>query len=114
MTLKSGIENMLMHYIPEVKSVVEVRRRLTKAASCRLLTVGQRILLWLAAACGSRGHACLLSWLLRPLPCSFSPVRPCYRLFPQAPPDEAEEEGIKAFTKLESKLESPLEQHLSN
>lgn len=25
-TLKSGIENMLMHYIPEVKSVIEVRR----------------------------------------------------------------------------------------
>lgn len=24
MTLKSGIENMLMHYIPEVKQVVEV------------------------------------------------------------------------------------------
>lgn len=24
-TLKSGIENMLMHYIPEVKQVVEVR-----------------------------------------------------------------------------------------
>jgi Fe-S cluster biogenesis protein NfuA len=23
-TLKSGIENMLMHYIPEVKEVVEV------------------------------------------------------------------------------------------
>ncbi|GBG00201.1 hypothetical protein Rsub_13018 [Raphidocelis subcapitata] len=45
-TLKSGIENMLMHYIPEVKQVVE------------------------------------------------------------APPDEAEEEGIKAFSKLE--------QHLSN
>jgi Fe-S cluster biogenesis protein NfuA len=26
-TLKSGIENMLMHYIPEVKEVVEVRGR---------------------------------------------------------------------------------------
>jgi len=24
-TLKSGIENMLMHYIPEVKGVMEVR-----------------------------------------------------------------------------------------
>jgi Fe-S cluster biogenesis protein NfuA len=24
-TLKSGIENMLMHYIPEVKEVVQVR-----------------------------------------------------------------------------------------
>jgi Fe-S cluster biogenesis protein NfuA len=24
-TLKSGIENMLMHYIPEVKQVIEVR-----------------------------------------------------------------------------------------
>lgn len=45
-TLKSGIENMLMHYIPEVKQVVE------------------------------------------------------------APPDEGEEEGLKAFSKLE--------QHLSN
>lgn len=45
-TLKSGIENMLMHYIPEVKAVVE------------------------------------------------------------APPDEGEAEGLKAFAKLE--------QHLSN
>lgn len=27
-TLKSGIENMLMHYIPEVKQVVEVRHNL--------------------------------------------------------------------------------------
>ena len=26
-TLKSGIENMLMHYIPEVKQVLEVRGR---------------------------------------------------------------------------------------
>jgi Fe-S cluster biogenesis protein NfuA len=25
-TLKNGIENMLMHYIPEVKGVMEVRR----------------------------------------------------------------------------------------
>lgn len=44
MTLKSGIENMLMHYVPEVRQVLE------------------------------------------------------------APPDEGEEEGLKAFAKLEDHL----------
>lgn len=32
-TLKSGIENMLMHYIPEVKGVMEVRGHGVAASS---------------------------------------------------------------------------------
>jgi hypothetical protein len=37
-TLKSGIENMLMHYIPEVKQVIEVRHSALCKARCSIST----------------------------------------------------------------------------
>jgi hypothetical protein len=90
-TLKSGIENMLMHYIPEVKQVVEVRWLAEGGGGwrCGVRASAAPRTVCSAGCSNDTSVACLLGWL---------------RV--QAPPDEGEEESIKAFSKLE--------EHLSN
>lgn len=66
-TLKSGIENMLKHYIPEVKEVIEVRagRRLLPGHGCCVLPA----CCWCAAV--NCAGPCVHSWapLRLPLAC---------------------------------------------
>ena len=42
-TLRSGVENMLMHYIPEVKGIQQIKSALEEAGETELKTVESRI-----------------------------------------------------------------------
>ena len=42
-TLRSGVENMLMHYIPEVKGIEQIKSELEAVGERELKSVEQRI-----------------------------------------------------------------------
>ena len=42
-TLRSGVENMLMHYIPEVKGIQQIKSELEERGEAELHNVEQRI-----------------------------------------------------------------------